>query len=448
MKQRLLHLLQSPVDIASLAIYRVLFGALMAWGLARFWWNGWLARSFLEPTYFFHYWGFEWIQVPGPTGVYLIFTLGILASFGVLFGLFYRLSALVVFLAFTYIELMDQANYLNHYYLLSVLSFLNLFLPLGRKWSLDVAFGFTKETDFVPAWCLNLLRFQIACVYFFAGIGKIGTDWLIHAQPLNLWMTSQVDVPLIGPILSLTAFQYAMAWAGFLFDTFIWMFLLIPFTRPFAYVVVLVFHFFTGVFFPIGLFPYIMVSAATVFFSPSWPRRFLKPANVKKAPEPFLFSRALMIALAAFALIQVTLPFRHFLYSSDLLWSEEGMRFSWRVMVREKNGQVTFKVSDLESGKRWEVSPAQYLVQHQELEMSGQADMIWQLAQHIKKDFASRGRNVAVRAEAWVSLNGRPASLLLDPTVDLTQVEDSLRQKNWILPGPRTNPALLGQHHH
>jgi len=432
------------VDIASLVAYRVLFGALMAWGLFRFWWNGWLERSFIEPTFFFRYWGFEWVTVPGPVGVYAVFALGTIAALMVAFGLFYRASALVVFLSFTYIELMDQSNYLNHYYLLSILSFLNLFLPLNRKWSLDVALGFVKEADYVPAWCLNLLRFQVACVYFFAGIGKIGTDWLLHAQPLNLWMMSQVDVPVIGPWLAQSAVQYMMAWSGFLFDTFIWIFLLVPTTRAAAYGVVLVFHFFTGVFFPIGLFPYIMISCATVFFSPSWPRRFLRSAPAARLSN--LSVKPLTVAaIGIFALVQLALPFRHFLYPSDLLWSEEGMRFSWRVMVREKNGQVTFKVTDRDSGKRWEISPGQYLAQHQELEMSGQPDMIWQLAKHIEKDFLNRGRKVAVRAEAWVSLNGRPATLLLDPEVDLTQVEDSLAPKNWILPGPRSAPTSLSQ---
>jgi len=436
-------LFRQPVDIASLVAYRILFGLLMAWGLGRFWWNGWLYRSFIEPTYFFQYWGFEWVTVPGPAGVYAIFALAITAALAVTVGAFYRLSSVILFFTFTYIELMDQANYLNHYYLLSVLSFLNMFLPLHKKWSIDQWLGRVRETDHVPAWCLNLLRFQIACVYFFAGIGKIGADWLIHAQPLNLWMMNQIDLPLIGPFLAQPVAHYGMAWAGFLFDTFIWIFLLLPLTRPFAYGVVLIFHFFTGLFFPIGLFPFIMVSCATLFFSPFWPRRFVGRLPSPSSVTSFKVSRVTTVLIAVFALIQLSLPFRHFLYSSDLLWSEEGMRFSWRVMVREKNGQVTFKVTDRENGKRWEISPGQYLVQHQELEMSSQPDMILQLARHIQKDFERRGRQVSVSAEAWVSLNGRPAQLLLDPGVDLTTLSDSLWQKDWILPGPRIKPPLL-----
>lgn len=441
-------LLGKPVDIASLVAYRILFGLLMAWGLGRFWWNGWLYRSFIEPTYFFQYWGFEWVTVPGPIGVYAIFALAISAALAVTLGAAYRLSSVILFLTFTYIELMDQANYLNHYYLLSVLSFLNIFLPLNRKWSIDGWLGRVKEADFVPAWCLNLLRFQIACVYFFAGIGKVGADWLLHAQPLNLWMMSQVDLPLIGPLLALPIAHYGMAWAGFLFDTFIWIFLLLPLTRPFAYSVVLIFHFFTGLFFPIGLFPFIMVSCATLFFSPSWPRRFASNLPSTNPANTFRLSRTATGLIALFVLVQLSLPIRHFLYSSDLLWSEEGMRFSWRVMVREKNGQVTFKVTDRENGKRWEISPGQYLAQHQELEMSGQPDMILQLARHIQTDFERRGRRVSVNAEAWVSLNGRPAQLLIDPEVDLTTLSDSLWQKNWILPGPRLKPPLLSQTKH
>jgi hypothetical protein len=42
--------------------------------------------------------------------------------------------------------------------------------------------------------------------------------------------------------------------------------------------------------------------------------------------------------------------------------------------------------------------------------------------------------HVAIRAEAFVSLNGRPSQLLIDPTVDLTLETSSVAAKSWILP--------------
>ena len=140
----------------------------------------------------------------------------------------------------------------------------------------------------VPAWCTYLLRFQVAVVYVNAGLAKATADWLLHAQPMNIWLSARTSLPVIGPYLDLPAVAYVAAWAGFLFDTTIAFFLLWRRTRPFAYVVVLAFHFATHLLFPrIGMFPVIMVVSALVFFDPSWPRRLARARRgVESARRP------------------------------------------------------------------------------------------------------------------------------------------------------------------
>ena len=139
----------------------------------------------------------------------------------------------------------------------------------------------------MPAWCIYLLRFQVAVVYVNAGLAKATADWLLHAQPLNIWLSARTDLPVVGPYLDLPAVAYAAAWAGFLFDTTIAFFLLWRRTRPFAYVVVLAFHVATHLLFPrIGMFPVIMVVAALVFFDPSWPRAAAAAAACESARRP------------------------------------------------------------------------------------------------------------------------------------------------------------------
>jgi hypothetical protein len=120
------------------------------------------------------------------------------------------------------------------------------------------------------------------------------------------------------------------------------------------------------------------------------------------------------------------------------------MRFSWRVMSREKNGSVTLTATSPKQARTWIVSPGQYLTGLQEREMATQPDLIWQLARHIGEQLKQTGvDDVEVRADAWVSLNGRPAARLVDPAVDLMQVQDDLRPKPWILPAPETEPIHL-----
>ena len=105
----------------------------------------------------------------------------------------------------------------------------------------------------------------------------------------------------------------------------------------------------------------------------------------------------------------------------------EGYRFAWRVMLNEKAGFVTFRVVDEAGGTRI-VHARRYLTEQQARHMAYQPDMIWQFARHLSGQGAA-----AVHAEAWVTRNGRPARLLIDPGVNLMDVERSLAPADWIL---------------
>ena len=134
-----------------------------------------------------------------------------------------------------------------------------------------------------------------------------------------------------------------------------------------------------------------------------------------------------------FALFQAVFPLRAFLYGGDILWHEQGMRWSWRVMLREKNASVRFRVKA--DGRETVVPPRWYLTRWQEREMGSQPDLILQLAHHVATEFRARGyHDVEVRADVVASLNGRPAETLIDPNVDLSRTEDGFGQATWILP--------------
>jgi len=440
-----------PVNSASLSAYRILFGLLNFVGLVRFWYLGWIERSFIEPQFLFKFWGFEWVTLWPGQGIYIHFALLIGVSVFLTFGLFTRVMSVLLFLGFTYIELLDVSNYLNHYYLVSLLCFINIFLPLNARWSLDNVLGLSARREFVPAWAIYWLRGQVATVYFFAGLAKFGTDWLLHAQPLNIWLTSQTGMPVIGPLLGYQWMHYLMSWGGFIFDLSIAFWMMNRFTRPYAYVAILGFHAMTYLLFPIGMFPAIMVVSALVFFSPEWPYRLVAylrgaPTLLPSVPSNLaLPGRVRWVAggLALYFLIQWTLPFRHLAYPGDVLWNEEGMRFSWKVMIREKNTDIGFRVRDRATGREWQVSPSQYLAKHQESEMSGTPDMILQFAHFLKRKFSEQGMEVAVFADTMTSFNGREARPLVDPTMDLTSATDTLAPKKWILPAPQAEPRPL-----
>ncbi|QSQ14363.1 HTTM domain-containing protein [Myxococcus landrumensis] len=464
--ERLWRLLLAPRDIAALVAFRMALGLLITVSSIRFLAYGWVDVLFTRPRFHFTYWGFDWVPaLPAPWMHAVFAALGVL---GVCLtaGLFYRATTVLLFVAFSYVQLVDVSNYLNHYYLVSLLLGLLIFVPAHRAFSIDAWRKPGLRSETLPAWCTLLLRFQVTVVYVFAGLAKLTTDWLIHAQPLNIWLAARTSMPFVGPLLEERWVAYAAAWSGFLFDTTIAAFLLSRRLRPYAYVVVVGFHAATSMLFPIGMFPFIMVTAALVFFDSSWPRRLgarlrggPRAGSVEQVPAPSAMrvpgwkgQAALGVALA-YAVLQVAMPLRTHLYGGNVLWHEQGMRFSWRVMAREKNGSVTFIVIQSATGREWHVSPGEYLTRLQEREMSVQPDLILQLARHIARDFEARGLGpVQVRADARVSLNGRAAQLLVDPDVDLAREVDGLGAKAWILPAPdsppiRLRPTLRAQAH-
>lgn len=445
---RVWNALQAPYDVAALAAFRILFGVLMSAAVVRYVQMGWIQEFYLEPTFHFAYWGFDWVRMPPAWGVQLLF--GTLFALGlcVAAGLFYRFSIVAFLLVFTYLELADVTNYLNHYYQVSLLALLMAFLPMHRAWSLDSLRHADLRVSHLPAWMTWLLRFQVGVVYFYAALAKAGPDWLLHGQPLGLWLASRTETPVIGPWLDLPWVPLAMSWAGFLHDLLVVPGLLWRRTRPFAYAVLVSFHLVTGYFFDIGVFPFLMILSALVFFSPSWPRKVLRSAAPAVPGKPTTSALGWRHVLGlgtvgAYALVQLLVPLRAHLYEGNVLWHEQGMRWSWRVMVREKQGSVTYHVR-LPNDRTVQVSPNDYLTCRQEREMSGQPDMVLQLAHHIADDFERRGLGkVEVHAEALVSLNGRRPKRMIDPTVDLTKVDDGLGRASWIVPGPSEAPPHL-----
>jgi len=444
------------VDIASLAAFRIIFGSVMFFGILRFLATGWIEPMYGEPTWFFTYPGFSWVTPWSVTGMYVHYGVLAVLALAIAVGFYYRAALVLFTVGFAYTQLVDITNYLNHHYLVVLVGVLLVCLPANAAWSIDARRDPSLARATVPAWNVWLLRFQIGIVYFFAGLAKAKLDWLGHGQPLNLWLAARTETPILGPLFAEPLVARLMSWAGFLYDTTIVVWLSWRRTRPFAYAALIVFHGLTGYLFNIGMFPLIMTSAALIFFSPSWPRaivrrlgRWLGRAHwAEPSPEaarrPWSPRRkkVVLALVATHVVVQLALPLRHFVYPGDVLWNEDGMRFAWHVMIREKHGAVTY-VAALADGRRLEIPPGKYLTPRQERELGGQPDLILQLAHHIGRELRARGyRDFALHAITRVSINGRAPVPLIDPTVDLLRVRD-LGPRDWVLPAPSGPPAQV-----
>src|SRR5262249_49582943 len=342
MRRTLRDLVARPVDAASLAAFRILFGVVMAASAIRFIALGWVDEFYVRPPFHFTWELAPWVRPLPPPLMYGLFAALAVLACGIAAGAAYRVCAALFFVGFTYVELIDKTTYLNHYSLVSLLSALLIVVPADRLWSVDAwRRGSAAAPAVVPSWTVNVLRFQLAVVYVFAGLAKINRDWLIDAEPLRIWLAARSDLPLVGPLLAQPWVAYAFSWSGAIFDLTIVSFLVRARTRPCAYAAVAVFHVLTAILFPIGMFPWIVIVATSIFFAPDWPRRLLRvPAarTLSTMPDRFTVPRLTLAALALYAAAQIAVPLRAYWPATDPEWTYRGFNFAWRVMLVEKAG--------------------------------------------------------------------------------------------------------------
>jgi hypothetical protein len=341
--------------------------------------------------------------------------------------------------------LLAPTNYLNHAYLLILLTALMTFMPAAHVLSVDAHLKPGPRPATIPRWPRVLLRAQIGIVYMFGGVAKLNPDW-IAGHPVRGWLTHAASqVPLASDVIAAEWFTQVVIWGGIAFDLAIVPLLLWRRSRVAAVLASVAFHVTNAYVFNIGIFPWVMLAVTTLFLEPSWPRRlpgigrWLPPAE-QSAVEPAdegTRRRWVTAAIAVWLIVQIIVPLRSFGYPGDVAWTEEGHAFAWRMKLRSKSGVVTFRVTAPEIGARWVVDPSHELTPRQLAKMVGKPDLILQYAHHLAERFgAEYGVPVEVHADAWVSLNGRRRARMINPRVDLAAQEFSFAPASWILPRP------------
>ena len=495
---RLRDRMMAPVDASGLAVFRIGFGLIIAWEAWRFFERGYIRSNFLVPDYLFTWWGFDWVR-PHEVGSYVhIAVLGI-AALTLAAGVFYRLSASVVFLGIAYLFLLDKATYLNHVYLAGLIAFLLIIVPTHATWSVDARRKPWVRAETVPTWALWLMRFQVGIPYFFAGVAKLNFDWLVRSEPLREWLIPHTDFPLIGRFFGNELITRTMTYGSALLDLSVAFLMLNRRTRAPAYGLVLAFHLFNSRIFSIGIFPWMMIIVTTIFFDADWPRRMLRtirsgssfargvmaagavlgllvgatiprdfavvkalvgafgvavfafhmlPERLREPARPvadgtsgtpwrrYSYTRRLAWFLVLWAAVQIALPLRHFAIPGNVHWTEEGYRFSWHMMLRQKNGFVSFHVRDPASGESWTEDLRNHITPQQVRRMQPMPDMILDFAHHLEDYYRAQGiADVEVRVEAEAWLNSREPQAMIDPDRDLTTVRGPLLWRaDWIVP--------------
>jgi hypothetical protein len=425
------------IDNAQLVIFRICFGMLCfleSFGAIL---TGWVKRGLVAPKFTFTFIGFEWLHVFQGEAMYVYY--GIMAIFGLLImvGYKYRLSMLGFAVLWAGSYLMQKSSYNNHYYLLMLISAIMVFMPAHHDVSIDSKINPSLKTNAMPNWCRVVFILQLFIVYTYASVAKLYPDWL-DGTAVRVLMSGKKQYYLVGNMLQEVWFQNILTWGGILFDGLIVPLLLFKPTRKWAFIISIGFHVFNSLVFQIGIFPYLALAFYLFFFPPKTIRNiFLKYRSFYNAAAVTYpnFKNLYLVLFTVYFIIQIILPLRHHAFKDDVLWTEEGHRLSWRMMLRAKHGSATYIIQDKNTGKKTTVALDDYLTKKQQRSASTKPDVIWQFSQYLKKEFKNKGQDIAVYVKCRVSVNGKPYKTLVNPEVDIASVPwQPLHHSSWILP--------------
>ncbi len=425
------------IDNAQLVVFRIFYGLLIcaeSFGAIA---TGWVRRTLIEPKFTFSFIGFEWLQPLPGNGMYVYFVIMGLLGIMITLGYKYRFSAFSFAFMWAGVYLMQKTSYNNHYYLLMLLAFIMAMFPANKDISLDSRLNPELRSNTMPNFIRWIIILQLFIVYTYASVAKLYGDWLDFSI-IEILMKSKKDYYLIGDFLQLKWVHKIIGFFGILFDLLVVPALLWKPTRKLAFILSIFFHLFNSIVFQIGIFPYLSLAFIVFFFDPQTIRNvFLK----KKTPdvsddfkEP-KHSKLIVGVLLTYFIVQLLLPLRHHTFPDDVLWTEEGHRLSWRMMLRSRSGSIRFKVVNKADGSSQYVKLNDHLTKKQKRKVACYPDFAWQFAQYLKKEHAKKGEDVQVFAINKVSVNQNRFSEFIDPNVDLASVPwKHFSHNEWIRP--------------
>lgn len=425
------------IDNSALIVFRIIFGLLCFLESVGAIFTGWVKSTLIDPDFTFSFIGFEWLQpLPGSGMYYYYIIMGIFGLF-IMVGYKYRWSMLSFTIMWTATYLMQKSSYNNHYYLLILLSGIMVFLPANAYASVDAKIRPEIKKISMPQWCSWVILLQLLIVYTYASLAKLYPDWL-DATFIEQIMKGKKHYFLVGDLLQQKWLHYILVYGGILFDGLIVPLLLFKPTRKFAFIISIFFHLFNSFVFQVGIFPYLSLAFALFFFEPKIIQKiFLKKKPYYSLKEVIIpkLKTPLVCVISIYFIVQMILPIRHHFILDDVLWTEEGHRMSWRMMLRAKSGIATYRVENKNTDEIIYINLNEFLTKKQQQTASTKPDVIWQFAQHLKNKFEDNGQDVSVYLDCKISVNGRPYKTLINPETDLASVQwNAYKHSNWILP--------------
>ncbi|XP_055937873.1 vitamin K-dependent gamma-carboxylase-like isoform X1 [Argiope bruennichi] len=474
--QSFTRLLHKPRDPSNLAVIRILYGFLMIIdvhherGLSSAdsrWGNPSECRfpffNFLKPL------PVEWMIM-----IYLLMLLG---ASGILLGYKYRLSCLCFLVPYWYIFFLDKSHWNNHSYLFGLIGTQLMVSGANRCWSLDGKKNPKIRNKHVPLWNYALLRGQIFLVYFIAGLKKTNLDWIGGYSMEKLgyhWVFDGFRIFLTDDQIT----YFVVHLGGFLLDLTVGFFMLMEFSRPYAFLFCGMFNLMNSRMFAIGMFPYVMIAIMPIFCASDWPKKVLVklpklreltlydaapgrsedciyteqevvPEKQSGSPEkecaastktPSLTNvrfrhKVTALLFCVYFCLQGFLPYSHSFTKGYNTWTQGLYGYSWDMMVHNwRYVHTTITVIDKNTGQHSHLDPEAWTRSHR---WTHHADMVKQFAHCIQERVAEMHnlKNIELYIDVWLSLNRRFTQRMYDPSVDILTADWSpFEEVTWVLP--------------
>ncbi len=422
------------IDNSPLIVFRIFFGFLISCESFGAIITGWVKRVLIEPKFTFSFIGLEWLQPLPGYGMYFYFIIMGLFGIAIMLGYRYRVAIIGYTILWAGVYFMQKTSYNNHYYLLLIISFYMIFLPSNQYASLDVKQQRIHKQNTMPYWISLLFIVQVTIVYFYAAIAKFYPDWL-DGTFTKLLLSGTTSNEFLLKIFLNKYFYLFIAYAGILFDLLIVPLLLFKKTRTIALAASLSFHLFNAIFLQIGIFPFFALSFSLFFYPPEKIRKLFfknKPSIEELIAYNYSRKRFFLYFLIPFLFIQLLLPLRHHLIEGDVLWTEEGHRLSWRMMLRKRDGFINFKIKNNDTGEITSYDYHKNLSPKQANTLATKPDFIWQYCQRIKQEYS--GKNISIFIDCKNNINNGEFKTLIDPKQDFAKAKWNYFWHNeWVL---------------
>ncbi|KAH9494869.1 hypothetical protein Btru_015868, partial [Bulinus truncatus] len=395
--------------------------------------------------------------------MYMVYMIMFFGAVGVMIGFKFRYSCLAYLICYWYIVFLEKTSWNNHSYLFGIIAFLLLLSDANRYWSLDGLFKESINNAHIPHWNYLILQAQIFLVYFIAGLKKLDQDWVFGYSMRSLsvhWVFTPFKLFLTDEMIDYVIVHLG----GLIIDLFVGFLLFYHKTKPVGLVISTMFHIMNSQIFPIGMFPFVMLTSNLLFCSPSWPRQLLKyipscfnlfttnleqlqssshcfyQSEVKESDAPLLkdskkysecqhsknpsfLHHSFSLFTIIFLALQCFLPYSHGITKGYNNWTNGLYGYSWDMMVHRWHLQhVRIKFHNKDSGDNGYLDPMIWC--RGNLRWTSHGDMLKQLAECIAEKLKIyKINNVELYFDIWQSLNGRFQQRFVNPNVDLVAAE-------------------------